>query len=401
MFESHGSSSAMPSASFLQQVQSALEHLHDFPSLQNHPLARMLQPVAERSREPAGQLLRRRLIEAIESLSPDPKIFFQAAQARPFNVLQMHYMDGMSIQEVATELCISSRQVYRDLHHGVERVATLLWTQLTAEAEDQSGPGVALQAAINRASTHAISIDISPLLDHARRAVERLAQARGVVCEYSAPDGEVPVFTDSAMAQQLLVSILSRAVQAAQPGRLSVVLVSSDEGAQLSVQYTVESNLGAGESPAPVIQQLADQLNWSVIERDEAGGGRTVQVRMRMSGPTLLVIDDDEGLTQLMERYLSTQACRLVQVASGAEGLRLAKQLAPDAIILDVMMPGIDGWEVLQTLHTDPATSNIPVITCSVVNDPLLAMSLGATLYLPKPLSRDDLIAALRQLGLI
>jgi len=62
------------------------------------------------------------------------------------------------------------------------------------------------------------------------------------------------------------------------------------------------------------------------------------------------------------------------------------------AVILDVMMPGLDGWEVLQTLRKTPRTSRIPVVVCSVFNDPQLALSLGATVFLPKPVSQGDIL---------
>jgi CheY-like chemotaxis protein len=75
--------------------------------------------------------------------------------------------------------------------------------------------------------------------------------------------------------------------------------------------------------------------------------------------------------------------------------------MLPDAIILDVMMPEMDGWEFLQRLRARPETALIPVVICSIFNDPELAYSLGASLYLPKPVSRDNVLKALRQLGVV
>ncbi len=65
------------------------------------------------------------------------------------------------------------------------------------------------------------------------------------------------------------------------------------------------------------------------------------------------------------------------------------------------MMPEMDGWELLQRLNTHPQTADIPVIICSVINDPDLAYSLGASLFLPKPVSRAGVLEALRQLGVM
>jgi CheY-like chemotaxis protein len=75
--------------------------------------------------------------------------------------------------------------------------------------------------------------------------------------------------------------------------------------------------------------------------------------------------------------------------------------LKPAAILLDVMMPAMDGWEVLQALQTNPQTGTVPVIICSVFNDPDLAYSLGADRFLAKPINRDDVLDALQSLGIL
>ena len=138
------------------------------------------------------------------------------------------------------------------------------------------------------------------------------------------------------------------------------------------------------------------------MEREDQPGGTLVKIlHMATCGPRVLVIDDNEGLAEMLDRYLTGHACRVTAATSGREGLRLAQELVPDAIVLDVMMPDMDGWDVLQRLRVHPRTANIPVIIYSVINDPDLAYSLGATLFLPKPVRRDDVLTALHQLGVV
>jgi CheY-like chemotaxis protein len=114
---------------------------------------------------------------------------------------------------------------------------------------------------------------------------------------------------------------------------------------------------------------------------------------------TLLAIDDNEGLIRLLRRYLAEHNVQVVEATNGSDALRLAQELQPDAITLDVMMPSQDGWEVLQRLKSEPATQHIPVVICSVLDDPELAFSLGAAAYLKKPVSQADLMEALSSLG--
>ena len=100
---------------------------------------------------------------------------------------------------------------------------------------------------------------------------------------------------------------------------------------------------------------------------------------------------------------MCSRACevQVIGVHEPDQVLSLARQLQPQAITLDVMMPTIDGWEVLQMLQTDPETQHIPVIVCSVWDEPELASSLGAAGFLKKPITQKDLLSALARLKLL
>jgi len=107
----------------------------------------------------------------------------------------------------------------------------------------------------------------------------------------------------------------------------------------------------------------------------------------------VLVIDDDAPARELMFRYLSKEHFRVLQAASGEEGLEMARELRPRAITLDVIMPGLDGWQVLHLLKTDPLTRDIPVILVSIVDQKDLGFRLAAADYVVKPFDRDALIS--------
>jgi CheY-like chemotaxis protein len=96
-----------------------------------------------------------------------------------------------------------------------------------------------------------------------------------------------------------------------------------------------------------------------------------------------------------MQRFLVKEGFRVATAAGGEEGLRRARDLRPDAITLDVMMPGMDGWAVLAALKADEVTATIPVVMLTMVDDRGLGYALGATDYLVKPIDRDRLAAAL------
>src|SRR5262249_4049155 len=115
------------------------------------------------------------------------------------------------------------------------------------------------------------------------------------------------------------------------------------------------------------------------------------------SGPLVLVIDDDGAVRDLMQRYLRAQGFRSAVAANGDDGLRQARELRPDAITLDVLMPGLDGWSVLSALKADEALADIPGIMLTIVDDRNLGYSPRAADLLPKPLDRGRLLSVLQK----
>jgi len=115
------------------------------------------------------------------------------------------------------------------------------------------------------------------------------------------------------------------------------------------------------------------------------------------AGGTALIIDDDDAARTLLEAFFRKEGFAVAVAATGPEGLRLARDLRPAIITLDVMMPGMDGWAVLTQLKAEPELAEIPVIMVTIVDDRNLGYALGATDYLTKPVDRDRLAALVRK----
>jgi CheY-like chemotaxis protein len=110
------------------------------------------------------------------------------------------------------------------------------------------------------------------------------------------------------------------------------------------------------------------------------------------------VIDDDARVHDMLRRSLAKEGLQVYAAHNGEEGLRMARDLKPEAITLDVMMPGMDGWAVLSALKSDSELAEIPVIMVTIVDDQNLGYALGATEYLTKPVDRDRLTTVLKRL---
>ena len=166
---------------------------------------------------------------------------------------------------------------------------------------------------------------------------------------------------------------------------------------------TVESEVGVGST---FIIRLPAQVQPGVVQPGQReafpasaspGDEQPAPVRDGVTQPTVLIIDDDPGMSNLMRRFLTREGWQVVAAESGEAGLRLARELRPNAITLDVMMPDMDGWAVLAALKSDPQLAEIPVIMLTIVDDKNLGYALGASDYLTKPLDRDQLARVLQK----
>src|SRR6185437_5255036 len=113
--------------------------------------------------------------------------------------------------------------------------------------------------------------------------------------------------------------------------------------------------------------------------------------------PLVLVVDDDPTARELVTRFLEREGFAVAEAGGGVEGLRLARELFPAAVTLDIMMPDLDGWTVLAALKGDPALAGIPVILLTIVDERNRGYALGAADYLIKPLDRERLTELLHR----
>ena len=164
-------------------------------------------------------------------------------------------------------------------------------------------------------------------------------------------------------------------------GKLSV---SSELGAGSTFTIRLPATLPGAEVPQEDSTQPASSVAQTSAEGPQAKHGNT-----------LLVIDDDAEACEIIRRFLEKDGFDVVTAVSGEEGLRLAHQLQPAAITLDVMMPDMDGWSVLRALKVDPVLHTIPVVMLTMVDDKTRGYSLGATDYITKPVDRERLHTAL------
>jgi GAF domain-containing protein/CheY-like chemotaxis protein len=246
---------------------------------------------------------------------------------------------------------------------------------------------------------------------------------------------------DLTKVRQALFNLLSNACKFTDRGTISLTVAREASDGQDWMMFRV-SDTGIGMTPEQLTRlfeafsqadaattrkyggtglglalsrRLCRMMGGDVTVTSESGRGSTFTIRLparvleataaaapgsHPSPPgigTVLVIDDEAAVRDLMQRFLGREGFRVIAAAGGEEGLRRARELRPDAITLDVMMPGMDGWAVLSALKADPDVADIPVIMLTIVDDRNLGYALGASDYLTKPIDRERLVAVLKQ----
>ncbi|MEG4519093.1 response regulator [Microcoleus sp. AT9b-C5] len=304
------------------------------------------------------------------------------------------------------------------------------------------------------------SFDIHNLIESAVATARPLVEKNGNTLEVYCPDNLDTMHADMTKVRQVLLNLLSNAAKFTKNGRIAIgverieneqlkmknqeessqILISNSEFLSFRVADTgigmtqeqlervfqpftqadasTTREYGGTGLGLAISQRFCQMMGGSIEVSSTLGAGTTFTVLLpkaikqpeipnkvhdSTSPPhapavgTVLVVDDDPISRDLIQRTLSRQGLHIEVAGSGEQALRLAKQLRPDAITLDVIMPGMDGWAVLSALKADPDLAEIPVILLSFVGNKSLGFALGASDYLTKPVDGKRLAALLNK----
>jgi signal transduction histidine kinase/ActR/RegA family two-component response regulator len=280
------------------------------------------------------------------------------------------------------------------------------------------------------------ALSLPDLLEHGLAMVrERAARHRIAVSLAVAPEVGI-IWADELKLKQVVLNLLSNAVKfTPDGGSVDVVAEIAGDEAQVIVRDTgigIEEReharifeafqrgghraragaegTGLGLTLSKRIVGLHGGRMW-MSSRPGAGStfGFAVPVRQGAApaadldesapageaGETILVIEDDPHSAELLGVYLEGAGYRVATAEDGAEGLEQARRLRPRAIVLDILLPRVDGWDLLARLKADPATAGCPVIVVSMLDDRGKGLALGASEYLVKPVGREEMLDAL------
>lgn len=394
----------------LSALRSALNHLYEPKALRSSPLVEMLGVAAQAN---AVSLLRDALVKAIESMRPGPGTAAVSPLWRNYEILYYRYVQQSSQQELADQLGVSLRHLKRQQRKALEALAQRLGErhglQIDTDDEPESeAAGEPEQAALaadempwlrEGASSRAVQLD--DVLPGVLQLAGTLAQAHGTRLGAAASEELSPLAVDAVALRQILLSLLSVAVRQAPGGRVTV------SARRLAGEVEIDIQAATVRTRQPL--EPADEANIAMARKLASACAGSVKIRQTdlffaslvlpaAEQATLLVVDDNLDAVRLVQRYVRNTRYRVLGAQDADQTFALAREARPQVIVLDVMMPEVDGWELLGRLKHHPLTSRIPIVACTVLAQEELALALGVSAFLRKPFTRQELLAVLDRL---
>jgi CheY-like chemotaxis protein len=403
----------------IAELRSALRNLYDPDELRENILIKSL---AGNSQE-KGADIQHILMSAIEVLKPDPRVSLHSDAWRIYHTLSSRYIQQFQQREVAKELGLSLRQMRRQDNLAIRALGEYLWSHYnlgnqtppdipmsTPHAEkteletESSGQEEELNWLEKSQSTEPVDVDefILGLLNTSRP----LAETLDVRLVYETTGQHTRLFIPLTTIRQALLAVLTAIIPDARGGQINLGVKVDRSLLTIIVQPAPENPL---KNPLETdrnenyeIARRLVKLSGGDLEITAAPGHHlTRQVNIKI--PTrkqlaVLVIDDNADTLHLFERYLKNLEYTFIGTQNPEEAIELADRYLPCLILLDIMLPGVDGWELLARLREHPNIRRIPVVVSTILPQEQLALALGAADFVRKPISQAGLLGLLDHL---
>lgn len=387
------------------QIKDGLVNLFDFTVLETHPLTSTIKPSSADFSGSQGEFLRKSLLDTIESLKPLEKTYdVYSTEWRIYIVLLKRYVEGLSSTEVASLLSMSERQYRRYLKKGVQSVALILWDRFIQRKNSSTFESLT-ESITNNFNVMREQIELGDIVDGVTSLLANRFLEEQVEIQVSKELSTTLIESDRIILRQILIEIVNRLLNF-KIQSLRFVITSSAGSNTLGI---IANDWISSKNPLEPREESQENNIWFWSEKlglqieqkmNTAHKEAAIWIHFIQSEQKkILIIDDQEPAIRLFTRYLSRSNVKVFALSKPVKVLAKVKEMQPELILLDIMMPKMDGWEVLQSLKLDQETKQIPVIVCSAWGEPELAKSLGAVEFLRKPVTQRDLLATIQAIG--
>ncbi|GAB4482657.1 MAG: hypothetical protein OHK0031_05350 [Anaerolineales bacterium] len=388
----------MDQQSFNNLFRDLISHLYDPSAIEAHPLAGHF-PLPEKSGLRRAELIQQLILAEIESLRPAGKeALNQSPEWRPYLILRQRYAEGNDPRAVAASLFIGDRQFRRDHSRALQALSARLWNLYFQ-------PGQAAEEESPEFDPHPENLDLNEILRGVMEVAHRRLEAENIQTSLTLAASPPAVFADRVLLRQILLSLLNYLLHLRSA---PLIKLSSSAAPLIALEVACGEQWAASQNEEQeslhfarrLVLRLPARLEESYPPPGVSGIARLQLIFPGAQNAALLVIDDQPAALKMFQRYLSRTPLNVSGLHDASLALETVRQTRPALVVLDVMMPRVDGWEILQALKLDPLTREIPVLVCSAWGEPELARSLGASAFLKKPIVQKELLETLKALGL-
>lgn len=393
--------------SLLDLLRDALNNLYDPNRLQRNPLIEHLGLAEE---ENAPDALQHVLTDTIASLEPPASVPSHSRAWRIYDLLFCRYVQQLRVKAVAEQLGVSVRHLRREQHDALEALAQRLQAKYhlvqnvhdTGDIHTQQGPSVSEELSWLMNAALEQPAHLKPSLDEAQHLLQPLVNENRIRLELQVPDDVPDLAVHHVALNQILLSLLSLAVAHSTGGHVTVTVRPLRRSVLLEMNgarfFTDSSPISDDEGASLAIaKEMVELSGGSLTVKDSAREFNATLILPAYERLLVLVIDDNADTLKLFLHFVSGTRYRMVGTQDPQQALELVQQWHPQIVVLDIMMPRVDGWKVLADLRQRIITGYLPVIVCSVVPQEKLTLLQGANAFLRKPVTRKAFLAALDQ----
>ncbi len=395
-----------------QELKEALDRLYDPVYLRQSRLVRLL------GLEDSGNVaeaLRAVIARAVEDLRPQPGLPPTAKSLRTYEILSSRYVQQFTQQDVAHQLGISIRHLRREQIVAVRTLANLLRDRFDlnddangGDSQGREGDAAPPEGAVgleqelawlgDSLSEHVTRVEAT--LRECLGLAQTLANRYAVDLVLDLPNHLPPIAEDETVLKQIILNLVTAAIHCVPGGEVS--LTSRCEDGEVIVRVraapaTSDASQAPDKETLEMAQHLAKLLRGRLTIYQAQFPLEAVVALSSAEQITIMAVEDNTDTLQLWERYLQNTRFELVSVTRPQEAIETARRIEPQIVILDVMMPGVDGWTLLRQFRNHTVTCTVPIIVCTVLPQEELALSLGASGFIRKPVTRQAFRAALER----
>lgn len=397
----------MKRETFATLFKDLISHLYDPTVLETHPLSHHFPMPSDTSARRA-EVIQKIVLQEIEQLRPSGKEPQpHSPEWRPYLILYKRYVLGESPKDIAGALYIGDRQFRRDHSRALQALSARIWERYFLPKAAEGVKDVA--SSEEEFVLHLERLNLAEVLKSLESIVAQRLRIENIQLDLRIPPQPLPVSADRVLLRQIILSLINYGLQLCTCSKLGLWIETQPDNIIVHLDFETDEpwdiNREESKDLLSYIRTWGKRMQVQIDEHYPQPGQKGIVslglVFVPVHQRTIMVVDDQAAALRMFERYLSRTGIEVIGVTNPEQTLDMACKIRPDLIILDVMMPHLDGWEVLQSLQLNPLTQKIPVLVCSAWDEPDLAYSLGAAAFLKKPILQRTLLDVLYQLNLI